>query len=74
MIDIYQMDVFLHFSLKGFCFWIMYSSHASLHNRNVSQGIVSRECAHRKVPLHVASAAHQLFLSGLVPHIFSIII
>lgn len=27
-------------------------------------GIVCRECSHRKVPLHIASAAHQLFLSG----------
>ncbi|KAK4395635.1 L-threonate dehydrogenase, partial [Sesamum angolense] len=27
-------------------------------------GIVSRECASRKVPLHVSNIAHQLFLSG----------
>ncbi|XP_052181306.1 uncharacterized protein LOC127794335 [Diospyros lotus] len=27
-------------------------------------GIVSRECSFRKVPLHVATVAHQLFLSG----------
>ncbi|KAG5536078.1 hypothetical protein RHGRI_023758 [Rhododendron griersonianum] len=29
-------------------------------------GIVCRECSHRKVPLHIASAVHQLFLSGAV--------
>uniref|UniRef100_A0A2N9EIJ8 3-hydroxyisobutyrate dehydrogenase n=1 Tax=Fagus sylvatica TaxID=28930 RepID=A0A2N9EIJ8_FAGSY len=27
-------------------------------------GIVSRECSSRKVPLHIATVAHQLFLSG----------
>ncbi|XP_059453549.1 uncharacterized protein LOC132184080 isoform X2 [Corylus avellana] len=27
-------------------------------------GIVSRECSFRKVPLHIATVAHQLFLSG----------
>ncbi|KAB1223159.1 putative oxidoreductase YgbJ [Morella rubra] len=27
-------------------------------------GIVARECSYRKVPLHIATIAHQLFLSG----------
>lgn len=30
------------------------------------QGIVSHECLSRKVPLHIATVAHQLFLSGTV--------
>jgi hypothetical protein len=33
---------------------------------NHPQGIVSRECSSRKVPLHIATVAHQLFLSGAV--------
>lgn len=28
------------------------------------QGIVAKECSMHKVPLHVATAAHQLFLQG----------
>ncbi|THG16486.1 hypothetical protein TEA_001667 [Camellia sinensis var. sinensis] len=39
-------------------------------------GIVSRECSYRKVPLHIATVAYQLFLSGAVEgvKIFSLII
>lgn len=28
------------------------------------QGIVSRECSSRRVPLHISNVAHQLFLAG----------
>lgn len=43
---------------------MLYIVRTSLHHHNLVQGIVSREGSARKVPLHVANGAHQLFLSG----------
>lgn len=52
-------NVFARFEL---CDWVIIRFLCS--NYNHLQGIVSRECLSRRVPLHISTVAHQLFLAG----------